>query len=402
MEQQHNNNNNNNNGSRSSTGIEDPAFGSPGDSTNDRCWPEAGGSRRELRSPRSRSRSNSDTAATSVVEDQEGSAFHLDTGEGSDTFPAEQREKTVTVEKAQTTRTRRNDGEGTSDATDGGHARTRDDRGVVQALARDDTRKDPAGAVEHDGSEDGGHVVTGPAVGAFASDGDGWVEADRDEEKGAPFQSRQLEATPATTAGDAIRSSDEQPPSRGRQRQSLDRTPRVVIVSVKPKRSQQPVSASASASASAQEKDNTSASSPQRPGFRAGNTSSIISDTDLFRGNDGVDSGEASPISPGFSAEPTQTSPMPAEKRKNVDFSSGGGGASTAGAFIGRVGVSSGARDGGPTSVIPGPSAPLAAASQLGLDGDGFPDVAEFDLDDISEIDAGGEWAGSEGGSLSS
>lgn len=43
-----------------------------------------------------------------------------------------------------------------------------------------------------------------------------------------------------------------------------------------------------------------------------------------------------------------------------------------------------------------------ADASRLGLEGDDFPDVAEFDLDDISEIDAGGEWAGSAGGSLSS
>ncbi|CAM9312270.1 unnamed protein product [Ectocarpus fasciculatus] len=49
-------------------------------------------------------------------------------------------------------------------------------------------------------------------------------------------------------------------------------------------------------------------------------------------------------------------------------------------------------------------STPLVPdAARLGLEGDDFPDVSEFDVDDISEIDAGGEWGGSAGsGSLSS
>lgn len=42
-------------------------------------------------------------------------------------------------------------------------------------------------------------------------------------------------------------------------------------------------------------------------------------------------------------------------------------------------------------------------ASRLGLEGNDFPDASEFDVDDISEIDAGGEWGtGGEMGSLSS
>lgn len=41
--------------------------------------------------------------------------------------------------------------------------------------------------------------------------------------------------------------------------------------------------------------------------------------------------------------------------------------------------------------------------SQLGIEGEGYPDALEFDLDDISEIDAGGEWeAEEEEGSSSS
>lgn len=41
--------------------------------------------------------------------------------------------------------------------------------------------------------------------------------------------------------------------------------------------------------------------------------------------------------------------------------------------------------------------------SRLGIEGEGYPDALNFDLDDISEIDAGGEWAAGEGeGSLSS
>ena len=41
--------------------------------------------------------------------------------------------------------------------------------------------------------------------------------------------------------------------------------------------------------------------------------------------------------------------------------------------------------------------------SRLGIEGEGHPDVLSFDLDDISEIDAGGEWAAGRGeGSLSS
>lgn len=41
--------------------------------------------------------------------------------------------------------------------------------------------------------------------------------------------------------------------------------------------------------------------------------------------------------------------------------------------------------------------------SRLGIEGEGYPDALEFDLDDISEIDAGGEWAAEGGeGSLSS
>lgn len=47
---------------------------------------------------------------------------------------------------------------------------------------------------------------------------------------------------------------------------------------------------------------------------------------------------------------------------------------------------------------------PIASASRLGLEEEGLPDVSGFDLDDISEIDAGGEWGGVDGveGSLSS
>lgn len=46
---------------------------------------------------------------------------------------------------------------------------------------------------------------------------------------------------------------------------------------------------------------------------------------------------------------------------------------------------------------------PAASAARLGLDQGGLPDVLDFSLDDISEIDAGGEWGADEaGGSLSS
>lgn len=364
---------------RSSTGTEGPTFGSPGDSNGH--WPEAGGPPREFGSPRPRSRSNTQTFATPVAEDQ-GSAFRLDTGEENTASTTEQK-GVVFTDQNRTTSARRSDGEtmmprgrrGTSITADRDHVRMSDGV-VVQVLPTESTPKSPAGKFEPQGSENGAHVVNGPDIGTFASDSGGWAGGDPDDNDKA---SRKLEAPWVSKVGGPS-NSDEQAPPIG-QRNSLDRTPRVVTVSVKPATNQRPASPSAP-------EENTPAS-PQRQGFRAGNTNNISS-TDISRRNDGVDSGETSSASPGVAAEHGQI-PSQSSNGHSGKPSSEGSGASMAGTSIG-----------GKTNLIPGPSAPVAAASQLGLEGDRFPDVSEFDLDDISEIDAGGEWAGSEGGSLSS
>ncbi|CAM9273195.1 unnamed protein product [Ectocarpus sp. 12 AP-2014] len=48
---------------------------------------------------------------------------------------------------------------------------------------------------------------------------------------------------------------------------------------------------------------------------------------------------------------------------------------------------------------VPASASLVTDAARLGLEGDDFPDVSDFDVDDISELDAGGEWPGSVSGS---
>lgn len=395
-----------NNGSRSNSDTEGRGFGSgvsPVTTTSGSRWSEAGGDAPRLGSPMRRS--HTEAFADSVPEDQ-GSAFHFDTGEEDTATPIEQR-RTIVAEQDRATGLSEGGGQtmtprrptGNSNAPDRGIARVNDDA-VVQVLPRDSATA-AAGLPLRDHTRIEGDQIlaqrgdtrNGPSIGTFNSDSDEWAVAGPDD--GDLPKSQEVEARSVSKVGGT--SSDHPVPTVTGQRQSRDRTPRMVTVSVKPRRNQRPA-----ASISPQE-ESTSAS-PQRPGFLAGNTNNTGTAAGVPRRCDVIDSSEASPTTPGFTAVrggiPSVERPI---TRDDELLSSGGDGTNVTGAALERLSTSSRAQEGNSTRLTPGPSAPVAAASQLGLEGEGFPDVSDFDLDDISEIDAGGEWAGSDGGaSLSS
>lgn len=345
-----------------------------------------------------------------MPEDQ-GSAFHLDTGEENTTAQQSEQGRGVVfvAEQDRPIDARRAVGGDSimprwrgvnSNAKAGDQARMTDD--VVQVRPRDgpnstllslrdytrtedalpihgaDIRKRPARTFEQRRSKNGADDVASPSISMLASGGDEWAVAGPDDDA----------SNTVSKAGDTA-NDDEQAPTA----EHLDRTPRVMTVSVKPKRNQQPTLASS--------QDQNSATSPQRQVWQTGNnTNNNISDTGLLSScNDGIDSNKASPTTPRFAA--VRSGILAAERtadRHDGQPSSGDGGASVEGASLGTDSASSWAKETGTKNSASGPSSPVTAASRLGLEGNGFPDASEFNLDDISEIDAGGEWAGSDGG----
>lgn len=393
--------------------AERPRFGSQaslGDKSSH--WSEAGSPAPWLGSPSG----GTSTPGTSVPEDQE-SAFRLDTGEKSAAVSAEEGGNIAEQNRiigftggGREAMKPRGWRETNSEAAGGGQARMMGGDDVVHELPRDDTaftgarlssrgfcqarREQDAFSIQGDAtakstkgtrgqrrSENGDHFT-----GMFASD-NGRLAVAAGPGNGSS-ESRTMEQNSASKGGQTGR--------RGiGRRKALDRTPRVMTVSVKPKNNQPPSSTSP--------QEETSSALPQRQICQTGNTNAE-SDIDVSRQDDRVDGSEASLSTPSF--VPRRNGIPSAERQAagdNGQPSLEGGGANTESKYIERGPSSSGTKHEGTKNSASGLSGPVAAASQLGLEGDRFPDVSEFDLDDISEIDAYGEWVGSEGGaSLSS
>lgn len=174
----------------------------------------------------------------------------------------------------------------------------------------------------------------------------------------------------------------------------IDRSPRVVTVAVKPKKTRP---------ASGREGHSTSPppSRPQHSRLEAND-----SDTALSVQANG--SGEASLVALDEEAmrrESRRSGTFP-EKKTTAGHSSErpaplSGGVNVAGADTARLPRSGGTQLTKENLDVAAPASPslVTDAARLGLEGDEFPDVSDFDVDDISEIDAGGEWPGSAAGS---
>lgn len=239
-------------------------------------------------------------------------------------------------------------------------------------------------------SSKGGVFVAGPErTGASDAVGDEWARAGSDG-----LGSR----TPISGSGERVEGSSESEEGElsaaGGQQALAGTPPRLVMVSVKPSKSDK----TAPASASPPPLEQSSPASPQQQ-FRRG-------------GNDGNDAGFPSrddATKKSFSsAMPRVANDARHEEDGRRGKTAAAGDTAVGGdddypsgkTVVGANGRASGGNRS--TSATPAASSVIVDASRLGLEGDEFPDVSEFDLDGISEIDAGGEWAGSVGGSLSS
>ncbi|CAM9229269.1 unnamed protein product [Ectocarpus sp. 4 AP-2014] len=179
----------------------------------------------------------------------------------------------------------------------------------------------------------------------------------------------------------------------------VDRSPRMVTVAVKPKKTP-PASAG-----EGREGHNTSLPPPQSQHRRL---EANDSDTALSVQADG--SGEASLVRQDAEAirrenERRKTGTFPENKttaghtsEKPTPLS---GGVDVARADTARLPGNGGTKLTKENLDVTVPASPslVTDAARLGLDGDEFPDVSDFDVDDISEIDDGGEWPGSAAGS---
>lgn len=388
---------------RTRSEIDGDRFGSGGSPDNsDHNWSEAGGPAPMLWSPRPGG--STEPTATSVQDDQR-SAFHLDNGQESSTATSEQERGVVLVaDKDRTiddrgvgaqTATPRGRGVG-SNADARGHARKASD--VVHVLPRGGThrpafslrehktneedtspiRASAAKALEQHGSNLGAHH--GPSKGMLEPDGYVWEGAGpADNASENPTD----EARSVSEAGETGNSEGHE------QQTSRRRSSRVVTVSVKSKSNHEQLSDSPL--------DEGSGGLPQLQVWHAADTNNAR-DPVSPRRKHGIHSSEASPIMPGFAAAHSGT---PSEEmtvgQDNGRTFSGVGSANGEGKQLARGQVRIGAEKEENTLSGIGPDSPVVAASRLGLEGDGFPDISEFDLDDISEIDAGGEWTASEG-----
>ena len=232
-----------------------------------------------------------------------------------------------------------------------------------------------------------------------SSAGDGWERAIAGDD--APGSGRK--AMQSSSKGGMDAHGEEEAHPAVAERRTL--SPRVVTVSVKPKsKHQRPASASLS------EQSNSSTSSQRQQLWPGGDSRGFEGDATFLPGGEGKEKGGDRPETPG-SAVPGGNSDAARERKFSTDLVGGDrgppfradGDADTVGAAVGAVRTdTSGEKDDGEGATVPAPGHP-SLAMELGLEGDGFPDMAEFDLDDISEIDVGGELALSDGdGSLSS
>ncbi|CAM9466621.1 unnamed protein product [Ectocarpus sp. 12 AP-2014] len=179
----------------------------------------------------------------------------------------------------------------------------------------------------------------------------------------------------------------------------VDRSPRVVTVAVKPKKTPP-------ASGGEGRERHTTSPPPPQPQHRR--LEANDSDTALCVQADG--GGEASLVRQDAEAirrenERRKTGTFP-ENKTTAGHSSErptalSGGVDVAGADTARLPGSGGTKltNENLDVTIPASASLVTDAARLGLEGDEFPDVSDFDVDDISEIDAGGEWAGSAAGS---
>ncbi|CBJ27361.1 similar to DAZ interacting protein 1-like isoform 1 [Ectocarpus siliculosus] len=240
----------------------------------------------------------------------------------------------------------------------------------------------------------GGDSAVGSNAGGVASDDSGSLAFDgwRGTSSGSPMR-----------RGGSSRSGEEFHGDRrvsGEGLSGVDRSPRVVTVAVKPKKTR-PTSAG-----EGREGHSTSPPSPQQRDRRLEANDSA---TALSARADG--SGETSVVA--LDAEATLREN---ERRRSGTFpekqTTGGytserpaplsGGVTVARADTARLPGSGGTQLTKANKLdvtVPASPSLVTDAARLGLEGDEFPDLLDFDLDDISEIDAGGEWAGSAAGS---
>ncbi len=180
-------------------------------------------------------------------------------------------------------------------------------------------------------------------------------------------------------------------------------SPRMVTVSAKPKNNEHQRPASVSSS----KESNGEGPLPQQQWFRPGENSLPEGSTNPSpwgHGNGRRGDHTATPRSAvtrgGSDEAPGMRLWITSATGGDNGTPSRAGGANISGLAVGKEhAMSVGARDGG--TKVPARGHP-ALATKLGFEGDGFPDASEFDLDDISEIDVGGELVLSEGGASSS
>ncbi|CAB1104248.1 unnamed protein product [Ectocarpus sp. CCAP 1310/34] len=179
----------------------------------------------------------------------------------------------------------------------------------------------------------------------------------------------------------------------------VDRSPRVVTVAVKSKKTR-PTSAG-----EGREGRSTSPPPPQprhrRP--EASDSDNAVSDQADGRGEASLVKQDAEAIRRENERRKTGTFP---ENKTTARHSSGrpttlSGGEDVAGAATAWLPGSGGTKLKQENLDVTVPDSPslVTNAARLGLEGDEFPDVSDFDVDDISEIDAGGEWPASAAGS---
>lgn len=175
----------------------------------------------------------------------------------------------------------------------------------------------------------------------------------------------------------------------------IDRSPRVVTVTVKPKKTRP---------ASAGEGQSTPLSPPPPLQQQHRRLEANGSATGLSVQADGSVAASLVALDAEAFRREGRRSGISPEKKTTDGYSSErptplSGGVDVAGADNEGLPATGGTKSTKEKLDVAAPASPclVTDAARLGLEGDEFPDVSDFDVDDISEIDAGGEWAGGAG-----
>ncbi|CAM9430697.1 unnamed protein product, partial [Hapterophycus canaliculatus] len=251
------------------------------------------------------------------------------------------------------------------------------------------TRTGPSDSLLNDSRE--GTIAVGATV------GDAELPPPSEDGRGrAGSDSSMSRRVAVNGSGSRVKNAVEQPSVEKDGLRVVARTPRLVTVTVKPKSQPPP-----SFTASPQEHDATTLPQHGLPRHHQHQQSLSARMSRGESNKSNADNNSFSPRNDGRARESASPALPPDANNEQTPLAGGGPTASVPRSMTRMPSGGSGERD----AHVAGPitSAAVADASRLGLEGDGFPDLSDFDVDDISEIDAGGEWAGSEGAwSLSS